>query len=96
MELTETAAAAIANLVEGEGFDSGGLRLSAERDEHGEIGIHLDIVEEPEDGDEIVAAHGAQAFLDPSASAALADKVLDVEGHGDHYHFDIVEREPTD
>ena len=93
MELTETAAAAIANLVEGEGLDAGGLRLSAERDEQGEIGIHLDVVAAPEEGDEIIEAHGAQVFLDPSAADALADKVLDAEGHGDHYHFGILDRE---
>ena len=93
MDVTETAAAAIANLVEGEGLESGGLRLTAERDEQGEIGIHLDVVTEPEAGDEVVAAHGAQVFLDPSAADALADKVLDAEGHGDHYHFGILDRE---
>lgn len=93
MELTETAAAAIANLVDGEGLESGGLRLTAERDEQGEIGIHLDVVAEPEEGDEVVAAHGARAFLDPSTADALADKVLDAEGHGDHYHFGILDRE---
>jgi iron-sulfur cluster assembly protein len=93
MELTEIAAAAIANLVEGEGLDHGGLRLTAERDEQGEIGIHLDVVAEPAEGDEVVEAHGAQVFLDPSAADALADKVLDAEGHGDHYHFGILDRE---
>ena len=75
MELTETAAAAIANLLEGEGFDAGGLRLSAERDEAGEIGIHLDVAAEPEEGDEVVSGHGSQVFLDPSAAEALADNL---------------------
>ena len=26
-------------------------------------------------------------FLDPLAAEALADQVLGVEGHDDHYHF---------
>lgn len=87
--MTEIAAAAVANLVEGEGLEEGGLRLSAERDETGEIGIHISVATEPDDGDEVVDEHGARIFLDPSAADALADKVLDAEAHGDHYHFSL-------
>lgn len=89
LRLTEIAAAAVANLVEGEGLEKGGLRLTAERDEQGEIGIHIAVAPEPEEGDEVVDAHGARVFLDPSAADALEDKVLDAEAHGDHYHFSL-------
>jgi iron-sulfur cluster assembly protein len=92
LRLTETAAAAVANLVEAEGLDEGGLRLTAERDEQGEIGIHIEVAPEPVEGDEVVDAHGARVFLDPSAADALDDKVLDAEAHGDHYHFSLDEQ----
>ena len=89
LRVTETAAAAVASLVESGGLDQGGLRLTAEPDENGEIGIHLDVAAEPEEGDEVVEQHGARLFLDPSAADAIGDKVLDAEGHGDHYHFSL-------
>jgi iron-sulfur cluster assembly protein len=92
LRVTEIAAAAVANLVESEGLDGGGLRLTAERDEEGEIGIHIAVVPEPEEGDEVVDEHGARVFLDPAAADALDDKVLDAEAHGDHYHFSLDEQ----
>ena len=43
--------------------------------------------DEPLEGDEVVTLGEARVFLDPLAAEALADQVLGVEGHDDHYHF---------
>jgi hypothetical protein len=34
-----------------------------------------------------VERDGARVFLDPAAAEALADQVLGVHAHGDHFHF---------
>ena len=38
------------------------------------------------------AAAEAARVLDPTAASLLDDKVLDAEGHDDHFHFSIEER----
>ena len=47
----------------------------------------------PGEGDEVVEDDGAKVFLDEAAAAVLADKTLDVEEHGDHFHFSLGERD---
>jgi Fe-S cluster assembly iron-binding protein IscA len=90
LQLTEAAAAAIKDLLdEAELPEESGLRVSAEMDENAEPGLHLSFEAGPQDEDEIVTEHGVNVFLDPSAEAFLADKVLDAELHGDHAHFAV-------
>ena len=44
------------------------------------------------DGDVVVSEGGATVFLDETAAAVLDDKTLDVESHGDHFHFSLDEQ----
>jgi Fe-S cluster assembly iron-binding protein IscA len=69
----------------------GGLRITS-TDEDGEAGLEFGLASGAEDGDETVSAGGATVFLDPAAAEVLADKQLDVEEHGDHFHFSLGEQ----
>ena len=35
---------------------------------------------------------GARVFLGPAAAEVLADQVLAIHSHGDHFHFDFEEQ----
>jgi len=89
LKLTDRAAAAIKGMLEDVDAEGAALRVSAELDEDGTPGLHISFVGEPEDGDEVVEDQGVTIYLDPSASDALDDKLLDAEPHGDHVHFEI-------
>lgn len=64
----------------------GTLRITAEETDEG-IELQIDEATEPLDGDEVVERGSARVFLAPSAAGVLADQVLGVEAHGDHFHF---------
>jgi Fe-S cluster assembly iron-binding protein IscA len=64
----------------------GPLRVTAEEVDDG-VELQIDEVAEPLEGDEIVERDGARVFLDPAAADVLADQVLGVHAHGDHFHF---------
>jgi iron-sulfur cluster assembly protein len=66
--------------------EMGPLRVTAEDTEDG-VEIQLDEATEPQEGDEVVERDGARVFLDALAAEVLADQVLGVHAHGDHYHF---------
>ena len=66
--------------------EMGPLRITAEEVD-GEIEVGLDEAEGPEEGDQIVERDGARVFLDGTAAEVLADQVLGVHAHGDHFHF---------
>ena len=89
LKLTDRAATAIKEMLEEADAEGAALRVSAELDEDGTPGLHISFVGEPEDGDEIFEDRGVMIYLDPAASDALDDKVLDAEPHGDHVHFEI-------
>lgn len=90
--ITADAAAAIRELAEEQTMpESGGMRLSAEQ-EGDEISIEIELAEEPSPGDQVVEEHGARVFLDADSAELLADVELGVESHGDHVHFQFVER----
>ena len=87
--LTEQAAEAIKGMLEeAEAGPAAGMRISGTDDGEG-IEFEFAVVDGPEEGDEIVTHGGASVFLDPLAAEALADRTLDVEAHGDHFHFSI-------
>src|SRR5262249_57791596 len=69
---------------------TGGLRFVAHEDEEGSTSFDPSIVDEPEEGDEVVERGGARVFLDALAAEKLADLILEIESHGDHVHFDFV------
>jgi len=64
----------------------GSLRISAEETEDG-VELQIDDVTEPNEGDEVVEREGVRVYLDPAAADVLADQVLGVHAHGDHFHF---------
>ncbi len=78
LQIDDEAAEALAGI--------GALRITAEEVD-GEIEVSLDEADGPEEGDEVVERGGARVFLDAAAAEVLADQVLGVHAHGDHFHF---------
>ena len=64
----------------------GALRITAEETDEG-VEIQIDEASTPKEGDEVVERDGARVFLDPAAADVLADQILGVHAHGDHFHF---------
>jgi Fe-S cluster assembly iron-binding protein IscA len=64
----------------------GAIRITAQELD-GEVELSIDDATEPSEGDEVVERGGARIFLDAVAAEVLADQVLGVDEHGDHYHF---------
>jgi Fe-S cluster assembly iron-binding protein IscA len=65
---------------------TGPLRISGQEVD-GEVEIEIDAAEEPIVDDQVVERDGATVYLDPVAANVLEDQVLEVEEHGDHFHF---------
>jgi Fe-S cluster assembly iron-binding protein IscA len=42
--------------------------------------------------DQVVEQDGVTVYLDPVAANVLEDQVLEVEAHGDHFHFGFSEQ----
>jgi iron-sulfur cluster assembly protein len=94
LAMTKQAVEAISGIVEDADVGpAGGLRISGTNEANGGAALEFEIAEEAKPGDEIVRDRGAILFLDPTASAVLADKTLDVHAHGDHFHFSLEETE---
>ena len=53
----------------------------------GEVEISIDEAAEPERGRRGDRARRRRVFLDAAAAEVLADQVLGVHAHGDHFHF---------
>jgi iron-sulfur cluster assembly protein len=88
LQVSETAADVIGEMiVEMELPEGAGVRITVEPGAEGELALSIE--PEPQDGDETMQDHGVNVFLDASAAAALEDKVLEAERHGDHAHFSI-------
>jgi Fe-S cluster assembly iron-binding protein IscA len=71
----------------------GALRITGQEVEQGEVEIEIDDAEGPTDGDETVEQDGVTVYLDPVAAQVLDDQVLEVEAHGDHFHFGFSDQE---
>lgn len=92
--LTEQAAETIRGiLTDANAGPDGGLRISGETHGNGEAALEFEVAEGPLDGDEVLHDGGATLFLDGVAAEVLADKTLDVEAHGDHFHFSLGEQD---
>jgi Fe-S cluster assembly iron-binding protein IscA len=90
LELTDQARDAIKGIVEdSELGPDGGLRITGETNGDGEAGLEFEVAESAQAGDETVSSGGANVYLDEIAADVLADKTLDVEAHGDHFHFSL-------
>lgn len=89
--LTDQAKDVIKGIVEEAGPD-GGLRIAAAGGGNGDTALEFGLAPAPSDGDEVVDEDGAKVFLDEAAAAVLADKTLDIEERGDHFHFSLGEQ----
>jgi Fe-S cluster assembly iron-binding protein IscA len=70
----------------------GGLRITAEEVD-GEVELSIFDATEPEAGDQTVERDGVKVFLDTGAAEALADQVLGIHGHDDHFHFEFSDQQ---
>lgn len=64
----------------------GTIRITAEEVD-GDVELSIDEASEPSEGDEVIEHDGGRVFLDQAAADVLADQVLGVHAHGDHFHF---------
>ena len=71
----------------------GGLRISSTNGGNGEAALDFELAEAPLEGDEVVSDGDARVFMDEPAAELLADQLLDVEAHGDHFHFVLGNRD---
>lgn len=76
LTLTENAASAVKTISSQIPAEGSGLRI---RDTGPETGFELALAPQPEPEDAVVETAGARVFVDPAASAALDDRVLDAE-----------------
>jgi Fe-S cluster assembly iron-binding protein IscA len=65
---------------------TGALRVTAEETDDG-VEIQIDEAGDPHEGDEVIERDGVRVFLDAMSAEVLADQVLSVHAHGDHFHF---------
>jgi iron-sulfur cluster assembly protein len=94
LTLTDTARQLVRGMVEAEdAAEEGGLRITAGRNAAGEAALALELAAEPAEGDQVVDEDGSRVFLEPEVATLLDDKVLDVQQHGDHYHFSLGEQQ---
>jgi Fe-S cluster assembly iron-binding protein IscA len=94
LELTDKAQDAIKGIVEdAELGPEAGLRIAGTTNGNGEAGLEFEVAEGAQAGDETVSSGGANVFLDETAAEVLGDKMLDVEAHGDHFHFSLEEQD---
>jgi hypothetical protein len=84
LQIADEAVAALAEV--------GPLRITAEEVD-GELELSIHDAEHPADGDEIVERDDVRVFLDEAASDALADQVLGIHVHDDHFHFTFDDQE---
>jgi iron-sulfur cluster assembly protein len=94
LQLTESARDAVRGIVAAEeSAAESGLRIASETGADGGPALSMAVAEAPSDGDAVLDQGDVRLFLDSTAAAFLADKVLDAEEHGDHFHFSIDEQE---
>jgi iron-sulfur cluster assembly protein len=93
LTLTPTASTVIENLVSREA-DPGtaGLRIDSDGAEATQFAVS--VAPAPVEGDQVVDTGNARVFLEPNASMALADKVLDAQvGDDGNVRFAIGEQQ---
>lgn len=76
--------------------DSVGIRIYAQRDDAGDVGIALAFAEEPQDGDQVTETDGTAVFVAPELAEPLADSVLDVTETDDGTQIVLSDQASTD
>jgi Fe-S cluster assembly iron-binding protein IscA len=94
LTLTSNAAEAVKTMAEAalELPNDSGLRINAEPTEEGKLGFELNLVEDPDEGDQVIEESGARVFVEPEAALYLEDKVLDATIAGDRVRFSLREQ----
>jgi iron-sulfur cluster assembly protein len=98
LALTPTAAEVVDSIVSQQELpDTAGLRITSEEGDANADGagsqrdLRLSVVEQPEDGDALVA--GTQVYVEPGETAELLeDKVLDADVEGNEVRFSIAQQ----
>ena len=70
-----------------------GLRIHAEPTEDGELRFELNLVEDPDEGDEVIEEAGARVFVEPETAFYLEDKILDATIAGNRVQFSLREED---
>lgn len=79
MSMTPAAAARVREIVEGAGDDVRGIRIGVKKGGCAGMEYTLDLVREPQPGEDVVEAEGARVFIDPKAVLFLLGTQLDFE-----------------
>jgi Fe-S cluster assembly iron-binding protein IscA len=81
LTLTPTASAAVHALLDDPELpDRSGIRLQSQTDDSGRLGIGIEVVTAPIDGDQLIpAGAGHDLYLSPDVAPVLNDQVLDAE-----------------
>ena len=93
LALTDRAVEAVKEIVSssGEAPETGGLRLSAER-EGTQASFKLRLASVPAEDDALIEERGARVFVDADAATLLEDKMLDATVDQDQVAFTVVEQ----
>ncbi len=75
--------------------EGAGVRIFAQRDEQGEVGIALAFAEAPEDGDQVTQTDGTAVFVAPELAEPLSDSLLDVEDSDEGTHIVLTDQPAT-
>jgi iron-sulfur cluster assembly protein len=98
--LTESAAEIARTITSGTPSPNGsahqGLRIAPATPETGEAGaLQISPAPQPDEGDQVVEAHGVQIYLEPQAAAFLDNKVLDAQLDSSGLaHFSLGDQDP--
>lgn len=76
--------------------DDAGVRIFAQRDDQGEIGIALAFAQEPESDDQVTEANGTSVYIAPELAEPLADSVLDVRDEGEGQELVITNQDESE
>ena len=94
LTMTERAATVVEDILhQSQAGPDGGLRITGSAEPGGEATLEFSLTPEAIEGDEVVRERGAVLYLDETAAAVLDDKRLDVEAHGEHFHFSLEQQD---
>ncbi len=80
LKLSENAAAALETIRRSEDIpEDHDIRLTADRQSSGDLGVRLEFVESAGDEDAVAAQAGTEVYVDPEIADPLADTVMDVQ-----------------
>jgi iron-sulfur cluster assembly protein len=93
LALTDRAVEAVKEIVSssGEAPETGGLRLSADRDGT-QASFRLRVASLPAEDDAVIEERGARVFVEPDAAALLDDKMLDATVDQNQVAFTVVDQ----